>query len=535
MGHDGPGHLAIADGRPVRARAQALPRQVGRRPVGRDEGAARAGDDPRRDADRRRPPEAARRRGRVDRRPDVPDRQHELAHPLRVEARPRSWTPGAPKARRTTSRSASVTSSRGSARSPNCSGSSSRSSTRATAPRHTLPVDAGQIDELRRWGQNLSEDGSHPELQPAGRAILLLIDEIERLREQTRPDEPPSEDGDGRPETAPDPDPGPRPTPTRRKRGFFHRYRRLAIGLAVLGALVFATLALGARLSAPGLDPQGPCGECGRRPGQAALALLLGGRRPVRARPRPLEAGRHRRHRQGVHEGRPLRVRREPPSRRKPSHSGDRAGRLPRLPLDEVVERARGHARPDDLVRPAGRDDPVRSTRSPCAGTLEPGATLTANGRPVLVSSNGRFRLSWAKRPTGPISLVATDTLRNASDAPRLDLDAAAAARPSGSRRPRHRRRLGRPGVAQGHRRPDRPGPDQRRRARPEGRGRARSAGTRRCRSRTAVGAVQPIVRPAGGGRVAARERRARDRPARLLPRPDPAPAPRGGPAGATR
>ena len=49
------------------------------------------------------------------------------------------------------------------------------------------------------------------------------------------------------------------------------------------------------------------------------------------------------------------------------------------------------------------------------AGTLEPGATLTANGRPVLVSSNGRFRLSWAKRPTGPISLVATDTLRNAS------------------------------------------------------------------------------------------------------------------------
>ena len=39
MGHDGPGHLAIAEGRPVAARAQALPRQVGRGPVDRDEGA----------------------------------------------------------------------------------------------------------------------------------------------------------------------------------------------------------------------------------------------------------------------------------------------------------------------------------------------------------------------------------------------------------------------------------------------------------------------------------------------------------------
>ena len=84
MGHDGPGHLAIAEGRPVAARAQALPRQVRRRPVGRDEGAARPGHDPRAHADRRRPAEADRGRGRVDRRADLPDRQHELAHPLRI-------------------------------------------------------------------------------------------------------------------------------------------------------------------------------------------------------------------------------------------------------------------------------------------------------------------------------------------------------------------------------------------------------------------------------------------------------------------
>ena len=48
------------------------------------------------------------------------------------------------------------------------------------------------------------------------------------------------------------------------------------------------------------------------------------------------------------------------------------------------------------------------------AGTLEPGATLTANGRPVLVQ-NGRFRIAWTTRPTGAITLVATDTLRNTS------------------------------------------------------------------------------------------------------------------------
>ncbi len=116
-----------------RARAQALPRQGGRRTVDRDEGPARAGDDPRRDADRGRPAEAARRRRRVDRRSDVQDRQHELADPVRNRARPRSSTPGAPKARRTTSRSASVTSCRACARSPICWGSSSPSSSSGTA------------------------------------------------------------------------------------------------------------------------------------------------------------------------------------------------------------------------------------------------------------------------------------------------------------------------------------------------------------------------------------------------------------------
>ena len=47
----------------------------------------------------------------------------------------------------------------------------------------------------------LAQDDSHPELQPAGRAILLLIDEVERLRAAETvtngpPDDPPPA-GDG--------------------------------------------------------------------------------------------------------------------------------------------------------------------------------------------------------------------------------------------------------------------------------------------------------------------------------------------------
>src|SRR5262249_26489185 len=129
--------------------------------------------------------------------------------------------------------------------------------------RHTLPVDAGQIDELRRWGERLAQDESHPELRPAGRAILLLVDEVERLRSSPPPTDPPeggepsSEEEDAEPE------------PRRRnlrwnkgQRGFF----RLAIAAGVLGALVFATFALGGRLSAPALDAEGPSQGAGIGP-----------------------------------------------------------------------------------------------------------------------------------------------------------------------------------------------------------------------------------------------------------------------------
>ena len=122
MGHDGPGHVAIADGRPVLRALKLYHGKSGAGPLGRVQGAPRAGDDPRPLADRRRAAEAARRRGRVDRGADVPDRQHELAHPLRarpgrVHGRLVRRGPDAPRRAR-----ASATSSAASARSPHLLG-----------------------------------------------------------------------------------------------------------------------------------------------------------------------------------------------------------------------------------------------------------------------------------------------------------------------------------------------------------------------------------------------------------------------------
>ena len=85
---------------------------------------------------------------------------------------------------------------------------------------------------------------------------------------------------------------------------------------------------------------------------------------------------------------------------------------------------------------------------------------------------------------------------------------------------PRHLERVGRRPAAPGRARPDRPGEDQRRRARREGGGRHRRlerARPARARDRRGPAAL----RPRGRGAHAAREGRARDRPPRLLQRPD--------------
>jgi hypothetical protein len=57
-------------------------------------------------------------------------------------------------------------------------------------------LDAEKLDVLRRWGGGLQGDGRE-EVAAAGRAILLLIDEIERLHvllwdRKLYPDSPPA-------------------------------------------------------------------------------------------------------------------------------------------------------------------------------------------------------------------------------------------------------------------------------------------------------------------------------------------------------
>jgi hypothetical protein len=47
------------------------------------------------------------------------------------------------------------------------------------------PLDAERIEALRTWGTSLAKD-SDEAFRAAGRAILILIDEVERLRPLAR-------------------------------------------------------------------------------------------------------------------------------------------------------------------------------------------------------------------------------------------------------------------------------------------------------------------------------------------------------------
>lgn len=278
-------------------------------------------------------------------------------------------------------------------------------------------MDTAQISELRAWAEGLSRDDSSRELRAAGRAILLLLEEIDRLR-RAAPTPPPPESGPDRPTDEP-------PAPaedsrgararastrdaTKRWRGLF----RIVIAAAVLGALVFATFALGARLSAPSLEANGPSRGAGIGP-----ALLPSLHFSVSGSPGVLDRVRWKLDGTDVtnqayddngrvvldgtklHDG-PHRVQATVTG----GFPGSRTTKTWRFTVDTAGPTIRFD--PPGVLIPSGQ--PVR-----LAGTLEPGATLIADGRPVLVE-DGRFHLAWKTRPTGPVTLVATDPLRNAT------------------------------------------------------------------------------------------------------------------------
>jgi peptidoglycan/xylan/chitin deacetylase (PgdA/CDA1 family) len=272
-------------------------------------------------------------------------------------------------------------------------------------------VDAAQIEELRRWGERLARDQSHPELRPAGRAILLLIEENERLRAPAEPpdDAPRSEDEPPAFDEAHEARRGGR----RRQRSWFHNVFRLAIAAAVLGALVFATLALGARLTAPSLDARGPSNGSGIGPALLpSLKFSVGGSQSVldnvhwrldgvdvtkRALP---YRGRV------VFDGSSLRDGRHT---LKATVAGSFPGSRTTKAWHFYVDTKGPVIRLDSTGARIPSGDPLR-----VRGTLERRATLTADGRPVLVR-NGRFTVAWKTRPRKAVTLVATDTLRNAT------------------------------------------------------------------------------------------------------------------------
>jgi peptidoglycan/xylan/chitin deacetylase (PgdA/CDA1 family) len=276
-------------------------------------------------------------------------------------------------------------------------------------------VDPRQIEELRRWGERLSQDQSHPELRPAGRAILMLIAENEQLR-AVPPSEPPSSDGGSDDDDAEPPPAAPRrrePRRRRQERRWFHGLFRLAVALGILAALVFATLALGAQLSRPSLDAIGPSHGAGIGP-----ALLPSLKFSVGGSPATLD---------GVHwqldgvdvtdRALPFRGRlvfdgsslKDGPHVLEATVSGGFPGSRTTKTWRFVVD-TKG---PEIVLDPPGAQIPSGAPLR-VRGTLEPGATLTADGHPVLVS-DGRFSLSWKTRPTKAVTLVATDRLRNAT------------------------------------------------------------------------------------------------------------------------
>ena len=72
-------------------------------------------------------------------------------------------------------------------------------------------LDAEKIEVLRRWGEGLQTD-AREEVAAAGRAILLLIEEIERLHvllwdRKLYPDAPLPPEGGGEPASAGEPEP----------------------------------------------------------------------------------------------------------------------------------------------------------------------------------------------------------------------------------------------------------------------------------------------------------------------------------------
>jgi hypothetical protein len=93
-------------------------------------------------------------------------------------------------------------------------------------------VDAERIKQLRSWGQGLEERGSNEESRAAGKAILMLTDEVERLQAKLKaataaaPAPAPAPDEPAAPEPASDDAPAWEAADDRLSGSFWSRVKR---------------------------------------------------------------------------------------------------------------------------------------------------------------------------------------------------------------------------------------------------------------------------------------------------------------------
>ncbi len=307
------------------------------------------------------------------------------------------------------------------------------------------------MTELRRWAERLRE-GDSQEGRAAARAILMLTEEVERLQAELRrrgetrapdffdqersapaepeyeddeppDDEPPAprgpawlrralgtEQGERPSWREPDEELSPRRLEARRRKR--RRLRRTGLAVAALGALIFATFAVGAQIAAPDLHAQGPKGNALIGPKQLrrlAFTIRSGRSEVTKAHwrldgldvtGRVLVAGDTatfpaRRLADGKHE---LNVSVDA------SFPGASSSHTWGFTVDTT---------PPQIGIPSEVQIQALQ-RIRLQGTVEQDAQLTIAGRPVEVK-DGRFAVDLRSSPTRPVLFVARDQVGNSS------------------------------------------------------------------------------------------------------------------------
>ena len=285
-------------------------------------------------------------------------------------------------------------------------------------------VDENQLAELERWAKRLRQEGETGEARAAARAILLLVSEVERLRDEASgPPRSPPPVAERRPVDADDwltgedgersagdvsravVRPVRRPPLSRRRRGQL----RLALAVAVVVLLAVGAYAAAAHAVRPNLDPGGPAQAAkigaGRR--QQLVFWLTGGAGTLRKTRwaldgRDVTSSTRLAGDRLVYDGTKL-----PDGAYVLSVSasgpipGSDAHHVWRFAIDTTPPKV---AVPDPEVQ---RGQPVV-----VRGTTEDGTKLTADGRSVAVAG-GRFTLSYPELPAHPVELAATDEFDN--------------------------------------------------------------------------------------------------------------------------